>query len=609
MTVNKLFLILTLPVLLAACASPAPTADTQSKPLPVQQKAESSKAAESPAPVARRVRTRIKPTTEADSEEQLPAVPLSNDVMVRYLAAEIANQRGSWQASYVTMLGLAQQTRDPRIARRAAEIALGARQANEALAAVRLWRQLSPTSDEANQFYLGLVMLGEDLTEAKSLLQQKLEETRPALLGSTVLQIQRLAARARNKAAAFNMLEDLFAPYDKLPEAHIALAQQAAVIGESERAVQEARKAMALNPASELGILTLAQVLPPEQQPRVVQDFLRANPDSREVRLAYARLLVEDKQYEASKDQFRILLKAKPDDVTVLYALGLLGMQTDNSAEAERYLTRYLKALETSPDEERDPSQALMILSQIAEQRNDLNGALKWLDQVDPVSQQTYISAQVKRSQLLAKAGRVTEARTSLHETRAESEDDRIQLLIAEAAVLRTADQSAQGLALLEAGLKQYPDNTDLLYEYAMQAEKMDRLDLMETALRKVMQIAPNNQHAYNALGYSFAERGIRLEEAYALVSKAVSLAPDDPFIMDSMGWVQYRLGRLKEAEALLRKAYSLRPDPEIAVHLGEVLWVIGMQDDARKLWRAASSKDPRNDTLRSTLARLQVKL
>jgi Flp pilus assembly protein TadD len=142
-----------------------------------------------------------------------------------------------------------------------------------------------------------------------------------------------------------------------------------------------------------------------------------------------------------------------------------------------------------------------------------------------------------------------------------------------------------------------------------MQAEKMDRLDLMETALRKVMQIAPNNQHAYNALGYSFAERGIRLEEAYALVSKAVSLAPDDPFIMDSMGWVQYRLGRLKEAEALLRKAYSLRPDPEIAVHLGEVLWVIGMQDDARKLWRAASSKDPRNDTLRSTLARLQVKL
>jgi Flp pilus assembly protein TadD len=608
MTVNKLFLILTLPVVLAACAG-LPSADSQNKPLPVQPKLEVAKPAEGAPVASRRPRSRIKPLTEPGSEETLPSVPLSADVMVRYLAAEIAYQRGSWQAGYVNMLALAQQTGDPRVARRAAEIALSARQAGEALAAVRLWRQLAPTSDEASQFYLGLVMLGDDLTEAKSLLQQKLEETRPALLGSSILQIQRLAARARNKGAAFNMLEDLFAPYDKLPETHIALAQQAASIGESSRAVQEARRALTLSPSSELAILTLAQVVPPEQAPRVVQDFLRANPKAREVRLAYARLLVEDKQYEAAKSQFQTLLKAKQDDVTVLYALGLLSMQTDNQAEAERYLSSYLEVLETNPDEERDASQALMILSQIAEQRNDFDAALKWIDQVEPNTQQIYISAQVKRAQLLAKAGRVTEARTSLHESRAEGEDDRVQLLVAEAAVLRSANQVSQALALLEAGLKQYPENTDLLYDYAMQAEKLDRLDLMEKALRRVIELAPNNQHAYNALGYSLAERGIRLEEAYALISKAVSLAPDDPFIMDSMGWVQYRLGRLKEAEALLRKAYSMRPDAEIAVHLGEVLWVIGMQEDARKYWRAASSKDPKNDALRSTLARLQVKL
>jgi Flp pilus assembly protein TadD len=179
--------------------------------------------------------------------------------------------------------------------------------------------------------------------------------------------------------------------------------------------------------------------------------------------------------------------------------------------------------------------------------------------------------------------------------------------MVAEAQLLRNVNQSREALSVLEAGLKRFPENTDLLYDYAMVAEKLDRMDLMETSLRKIMKLAPDNQHAYNALGYSLAERNIRLEEAYALVEKALRLAPEDPFIMDSMGWVQFRLGRLKESEALLRRAYALRPDPEIGVHLGEVLWVIGQREDAKKLWRDANSKDPKNDTLKSTLARLQV--
>ena len=528
---------------------------------------------------------------------------------MRFLAAEIASQRGQWQSAYINMLSLAQQTRDPRIARRAAEIALSARQASEALAAVRLWRELAPTSDEASQYFLGLVMLGDDLTEAKSILQQKLEETRPALLGSTILQIQRLASRARSKAAAFNMLEELFAPYDAVAETHIALAQQASSMGENARALQEARRAMELNPKSELGILTLAQVVPPGDTSRLIEEYLRANPQAREVRLAYARTLVEQKQSEAAKTQFQTLLQSQPQDPTVLYALGLLAMQSNHVADAEAYLTRYLKALDANPDEERDPTQALLILSQIAEQRNDLPAALSWLDQAEPGSQQAYMSAQVKRATLLAKLGRVDDARHALQEARAESDDDRVQLVIAEAQVLRSAKRVEDSMKVLENGIRRFPDNPDLLYDYAMQAEKLNRLDVMEKTLRRVIALAPGNQHAYNALGYSFAERGIRLEEAYRLIEKALSLAPEDPFILDSMGWVQYKLGRLKEAEALLRKAYSIRPDPEIGVHLGEVLWMTGLRDDARKIWKDASSKDPKNDTLRSTLARLQVKL
>ncbi len=537
-------------------------------------------------------------------------MPLTGDVMVRFLAAEIAGQRGGWQAAYVNLLSLAQQTRDPRIARRAAEIALNARQAPEALAAVRLWRQLSPSSDEANQFYLGLVMLGDNLDEARSLLQQKLEETRPAMLGTTIMQIQRLVSRARNKPAAFNLLEALLAPYDEVAEAHMALSLQATAMGNNGRAAQEARRALALNPGSELAVLTLAQALPSkEQSQQVIAEFLRANPNAREVRLAYARTHVEQKQYDAARAQFRLLLESEPKDLTVLYALGLLGTQSNDLDEGEKYLQSYLQVLAKSPDDERDSTQALLILSQIAEQRNDLPGALKWLDQIDPATQAAYINVQVKRAQLLAKSGQLPAARAALREARVENEEDRVQLLLAEGQILRTANLAKEGMVVLEAGLKQFPENPELLYDYAMLAEKLDQLGVMETALRKVIRISPGNQHAYNALGYSLAERNIRLEEAYTLIERALSMAPDDPFIMDSMGWVQFRLGRLKEAEALLRKAYSIRPDPEIAVHLGEVLWVIGMRDDARKFWRDASTKDPKNDTLRTTLARLQVRL
>lgn len=629
MPVNNLLLILTLPALLAACTSvpvsssppaaarasgklladparPMLAGPNQAAPLQSAQ-APSVVQATTPTPKPRRVRARA--TTPAP-EETLPSVALTGDVMVKFLAAEIAHQRGNWQSAYINLLSLAQQTRDPRIARRTAEIALNARQAPEALAAVRLWRELSPTSDEANQFYLGLLMLGEDLGEARTLLQQRLEGTRPALLGTTIMQIQRLVERARNKAAGFTLLEGLLAPYDKVPESHIALALQATAMGDKARAAQEARRALALNPGSELAVLTLAQALPGKEQGlQVVTEFLRANPNAREVRLAYARTLIEQKQYDAAQVQFQRLLKAQPKDLTVLYALGLLGTQRDDLAAAEKYLNTYLQVLAESPDDERDPGQALLILSQIAEQRNDYPAALKWLEQVDPTTQAAYISAQVKRAQLLAKSGQLTAARTALHEARVENEEDRVQLLIAEAQVLRNADLPKEGMTVLESGLKQFPDNPELLYDYAMLAEKLDRLDVMEASLRKVIRISPGNQHAYNALGYSFAERNIRLEEAYTLIERALSMAPDDPFIMDSMGWVKFRLGRLKEAEVLLRKAYSIRPDPEIAVHLGEVLWVIGMHDDARKFWRDASTKDPKNDTLRNTLARLQVQL
>ena len=541
-------------------------------------------------------------------EDALPAAELTDDLLFKLLSAEIAFQRGEWQSAYVAELSAAQQTRDPRLARRAAEIALSAKQAGEAMSAVRLWRELAPNSAEATQYYLGFILLGDNLDEAQSILEKRLTEARPAMRPLMILQTQRMLASAKNKDGAFKMLESLVAPYPTLPESHVVLALNAFVKGDAARANQEARAALAIKPNSDLAILTLAQVTPdPVEAGKILTTYLAANPKATEVRTAYARSLVEQKKYELARIQFQQLLAQQPDNLTSLYALGMLGVQTNHLPEAEQFLTRYLKALAAAPDEERDPSQALLVLAQIAEDRNDPEAALKWLAQVD--SGEGVLTAQIKRAQIVAKRGNVAEGQRILREITPDGEREQTQLLLAESQILRDADQSAAAFTVLGDALKRYPDNTDLLYDYAMLAEKANNLDVMEKTLRRVMELAPTNQNAYNALGYSFAERNIRLPEAYVLVEKALSMAPEDPFIMDSLGWVQFRLGKLKEAEDLLRRAYAVRPDPEIAVHLGEVLWVKGQKDDAQKLWRDANTKDPKNDTLKSTLARLRVAL
>jgi tetratricopeptide (TPR) repeat protein len=596
-------LIVALTAGISACA----TGPQQALPPLAGTSAAASGTAEGAAKPALARRTAAR-SSDAKQEDALPNTDLSEEMLFKLLSSEIAYQRGDWQTAFVTNLQLAQQTRDPRLARRAAEVALAAKQPDEALSAVRLWRTLAPESDEATQYYLSFVILSDNLAEAKPILEQRLKEARPQTRGLLAFQIQRLLARSKDKAAAFTMLEQVLAPYLDMPEAHLALAQGAHVRNDSVRAQAEAQLALKTKPDSELAALTLAQVIADkDESTKTLSDFLARHPKSRDVRIAYARMLVEQKQYAKAKTEFETLLKEQPEDLTSLFALGILSAQTNDAKSAEKYLTAYLNVLAANPDDERDPTQALLLLAQLAEERKDTEAALKWLAQIEPGD--AYLGAQIKRAQVIAKRGDLAGARRLLHEVTLSGEKDEAQIILAEGQLLRDANRLQESMTVFKEGLARFPNNTDLLYDYAMAAEKANQLDVMESALRKIMELAPNNQHAYNALGYSFAERNIRLQEAYALVDKALKLAPEDPFILDSMGWVQFRLGQLKEAEASLRRAYELRPDAEIAVHLGEVLWSTGQKDDAQRLWRDARSKDPQNDTLKSTLARLNVRL
>jgi tetratricopeptide (TPR) repeat protein len=591
------FVIVTLSGLLSACA----VAPKQQEAAPVSTVADQQGAVGE---------QQASDAAAAPPEEKLPNVKLTGPLLYQLMKAELEFKKGDWQGPYLTLLSLAQQTKDPRLARRAAEMALTARQADDALAAVRLWRKLDPASEEASQYYLGLVVISDNLAEAEPIFRDKLAQATPATRGLLMYQMQQLLARAKDTAQASAMTERLVAPYGNTMEAHVVLSQAAFGRGDKPVALREAQAALAQKPDSEIAVLTLAQAIEDEAKiGELLAQFLAAHPNAHEVRSARARLLVTQKQYDKAREDFLVLQKAQPDNPGTVYALGVLSMQTNDPKAAEQYFTRFVDMLAKNPDEERDPSRAMLILSQLAEERGDQKAALQWLDKISDDDPKLAFTAQLRRAQLVAKQGDLAGARKLLATLKSDDPADQAQLAATEAGVLRDAGKVEQAYQLMAGAAKRFPDNSDLLYDFALLAEKAGHLDVMETTLRQVMAQAPDNHHAYNALGYSLAERNVRLQEAFQLIDKAMKMAPGDPFIMDSMGWVQYRLGNLNEAETQLRRAYALRKDPEIAVHLGEVLWKKGEKSAAQKLWREARAKDPQNDTLRATLTRLHLSL
>ncbi|MBC3920624.1 tetratricopeptide repeat protein [Undibacterium sp. CY18W] len=543
-------------------------------------------------------------------EDKLPEVALSEELFYKIITAEIAYQRGSWQGAYVTLYSVAQQTRDPRVARRAAEIALSAKQAGEALAAIRLWREFAPNSNEATQYYLGFMVMNNNLAEIQSVFTEKLKTADPKMHGILMLQAQRLLSRARDKNAAFDVLEEILSPYKNSPDAHLALAQGAYTKGDNKRAVSEAQIVLDTKTDSQLAILTIAQASSQQDAAKAMTAFLQKNPTARDVRLAYASILIDLKQLDKATKEFEQIARDRPDDNNATYTLGVLFMERNQPAEAEKYFVQYLKTLEARPGEERDPTNALVNLARIAGERKDYKAAQDWLSQVESFDGRNtaWFNVQMRRAFLYAKEGKLDDARQFLRTVKASNEAEQTQLVQTEAQLLKDAGQPDQAKAILQEGIQQQPNNPDLLYDFAMLAEAQKDISSMETSLRKVIELAPNSQHAYNALGYSFADRNIRLDEASTLIEKANQLAPDDPFILDSLGWVKFRLAKYDEAEQALRRAYELRPDAEIAVHLGELLWTMGQKDDAKKIWRDAQKKDPENQTLKTTLDRLKVK-
>ncbi len=563
----------------APAAAPAPEQAQAVQPVP--------KKAEAPAAVAA-------PAAEAD----LPKQDLTEEVLYEYLLAEIAGQRGALGLSAQAYADLAKRTRDPRIARRAAEVALYARMPGAAIDAARIWYEAEPTSMQALQTLVSLLIGAKRQDEALPYLQKLLQEE-PS--GDSFLQINRMFANNQDKALTLKLVQQLAQPYPKVAQAHFAIAQAAAGAGQSELALAEVRTASTLKPDWELPALLEAQLLQRQSNALALQrlaGFLEHHPKAREVRLSYARLLVAERKYTEARAEFQNLSKDFPDNADVVFAVGVLSLQLQDYAQAEANFKHLLDL------PYRDKNAVRMYLGQTAEEQKNYPEALRWYDEV--TSGDLYLRAQMRYALVLAKQGKLDAARSHLRQVDARSAEGRVQLLLTEAQILRDANRQGEAFDLIGGALKNMPDQPELLYDYAMLAEKVGRMDLLESSLKKLIRLQPDHAHAYNALGYSLADRNLRLPEAQELIQKALQLAPEDPFIIDSMGWVLYRLGKQKQALEYLRKAYSARPDPEIAAHLGEVLWVAGERGEAEKIWQEASKKTPDNDALNSTIKRFR---
>jgi len=413
------------------------------------------------------------------------------------------------------------------------------------------------------------------------------------------LQLNRLLAGNPDKKSNLRVVRKLAGRYPQLAQAHFAIAQAAAAADDEPAALAAIRQAAALRPDWELAALFEAQVLQKRSTAAAAKrlgDFVERNPDSREARMNYARALVLDKRFPEARKQFEAVLAAHPGNTEVIYAVGLLAFQLKDYPVAEENMKRLLGM------GYRDANGVRYLLGQMAEEQKQWPDAIKWYDGIKDGDH--VLPARMRTAGAIAKQGKLDEARAFLKRVSADHPDEQVQLLVAEAQLLREANRHGDAFDLLGEALAKEPEQPELLYDLALTAEKLERYDLLESHLRKLIQVKPDHAHAYNALGYSFAERNTRLPEARKLIEKALEISPEDYFIIDSLGWVQYREGDLRGAAETLRRAYTGRPDAEIGAHLGEVLWQLGEREEADRVWQESLKASPENETLRKSIKR-----
>lgn len=538
------------------------------------------------------------PQAEAAKPLNLPKQELSGEMLYEFLLSEMANQRGRPDMATQIYLDLAKSTRDPRVARRAAHLAVDARQMDKAIEAYKLWLELDPSSLQAKQTLATLLIGGGQLDVARPYLVSLLENY-PDKVGHALMQIYPILQQQPDKAAVFKLVTELAKPYPRLAESHWITAQAAEAAGKHALALDEAHQARALRPDWDMAAILEMQLMQkesPQEALALLKKYLDAYPDRVGVRQLYARTLMLEKQYPEARAEFQRLLEQQPENAELAFAIALLSLELGELDRAEKELQQALvKGM-------KDEDTVYYYLGQLNEVKKNDEAALQNYRKVQ--DGEHVFSARVRVAFLLYKAGKLDEAREYLHQTTAQNNQQRIQLVMVESQLLREAKKLDQAYQILAQELEKLPNHPDLLYAAGMMADQVGKHEEFEQLMRKVIQVKPDYAQAYNALGYSLLDRNERVKEGMELVQKASQLAPEDVAIIDSVGWGYYRMGDLHRSLEYLRRAYAANPDPEIAAHLGEVLWMQGLKEEAKKVWNDARKSHPENTVLQEAIKR-----
>lgn len=522
------------------------------------------------------------------------SVDVSDDAVLQLMIAEFAGQRGRLELAVENYLAAAKTLNDPEVAERAARIAVFARKYDAAIEAAKIWSAQSPLSSEPRQILAAMYIRAGNVDAARAELEQILnrEVDDDNLKQDTQLRmIVNLLGREQDKQTALSVMEKLLETRRDNVEANVAYALLAIRAEKPDIAKIAMNRVASLNALdTNLAVAYLSLLQKQNRNPEAIA-WLRGHvQDTKDegLRMVYARLLADAGQYDTAREQFLILAKSAPTNSDVIYALGLLNLQAERIAEADNQFKKLLE-LKVREDD------ANFYLGQISESRGDFRTAL--LNYRAVQGGQNYFMSQVRVALILANEKDIEGARAQLKSISADNSEQQKQLLNTEAEILAQNKQYGEAMAIYDAALEDGYD-MELLYTRAMLAEQMGRIDLLERDLRQIIEREPNNSQALNALGYTLADRTERFEEALKLVERALVISPNDFYILDSMGWVMYRLGRFEEAINYLEKARAIRDDPEVAAHLGEVLWVMGNKEQARELLQNAIKDTPNDERL-----------
>jgi tetratricopeptide (TPR) repeat protein len=551
----------------------------------------------------------------APQASQANGAGLSADVFYRVLLGDVALQRGETSLAARAFYEAAREARDPRIAKRAAEVALQARMRGLAQESAKLWATLDPSATRPKEILAqlavgntggGNVDGGFD-SDVKQRLEKVLADA--ALtergVGEVFLQINRFLADNPDKRQTYELVRELAKPYPNSAEAHFAVALAAYNGGIPEgnpdnTAMLEIDRALAIKPDWERAALLKTELLSRTKNDDAIKylaAFVAANPESRAASGALAQLYVEQKRFGDARALFQKLWDNDRNAREFEFGVAVLSVQMKDWETAESLFNDLKRA------NYGENGAVELYLAQISEERGRYDEAIARYKAV-PEGERGWL-ASLRVAAIMGKMGKVADARRYLADLPAVTIEQRVQVRQAEAQLLRDANDNQGAYDVLVAALVEHPDSPELLYDTAMVAERVDRIDTAEKSLRRVVELKPDDPQALNGLGYTLVDRTTRVAEGYALIERALKLSPDDPFIMDSMGWALFRMGKYAEAEQYLRRAMNTRPDAEIAAHLGEVLWAKGERDRAQEIWQSQLKTSPDNAVLLETVRRL----